>query len=840
MTDANQAKPSGPDPQTSNNACRVALDLIGRDISPVPVPKGEKNPNRKKWQLLRITAADVPKFFGKDSPNVGALMGLASGGLTDMDLDCKEAVQLAPYFLPRTGSIYGRPSKKRSHYLYTCFDPDPKAGIKFKDELGGCIVELRMGGGGKGSQSVMPGSIHTSGELYQWDEDDKRREIKFVDLKAAATKIAVGTVLLRHWPAKGSRHDAAITIGGFLARAGWTPDDIEHFVSTVCHVHGEADSPDAHGKTARDAAQRFVEGGEVHGLPMMIETFGELPAKQIAKLLCYKSKRGGPAPEAPEEIDGLPTVQFGKLSTMSDRTAEILIEAKVPFYQRGDKLVRPVVNIKVDTFKGKTTTTAQLVEVDLHYMRDMMCRKSQWIKFDQRANAWIDIHPPQEVALIVLNRYGDWTFQSIAGIIGTPTLRPNGTILSEAGYDPETRLLLVDPPKMPAIQEKPTREDAEKSLGLLKDLLVEFPFSDVDANKKSVSRSVALSGMLTTVCRAAFPVAPMHIGDATAPATGKSYLLSLIAAIATGRLMPVISAGKSEEEMEKRIGAAVIMGQSFVCIDNVNGEIGGDALCQLVEQPRPSVRVLGLSKLVEVEASSVTFFADGNNIVVTGDLSRRAIVFKLDAKLERPELRTFTGDPMKSVMDDRGKYIAACLTICRAYIAADRPNPMPQIASFNDWSNVVRSALVWLGEEDPVKSMDTSSAEDPVKNALLTMLTAWIEVMGTSATLREVIDQCNAVASFDVQSKTPTYAYPELRSAVSACTPRRPLDIDTFGKWMRSNKGRIINGMCFDKQPGSSGGPTIWLVKRIADTEAQAEARAKKAQAEVQERKDKF
>ena len=40
--------------------------------------------------------------------------------------------------------------------------------------------------------------------------------------------------------------------------------------------------------------------------------------------------------------------------------------------------------------------------------------------------------------------------------------------------------------------------------------------------------------------------------------------------------------------MEKRIGAAVIMGQSLVCIDNVNGEIGGEALCQLVEQPRPA------------------------------------------------------------------------------------------------------------------------------------------------------------------------------------------------------------------------------------------------------------
>ena len=164
----------------------------------------------------------------------------------------------------------------------------------------------------------------------------------------------------------------------------------------------------------------------------MIEIFGEPVMKQIAKLLGYKQQRGGPVPEPPEEVDGLPTVQFGKLSTMADRIAEILIEAKVPFYQRGDRLVRPVI-IKVDTFKGKTTTTAQLVEVNLHYMRDMTCRKSQWIKLDQRGNAWIDIHPPQEVALIVLNRYGDWTFQSIAGIISTPTLRPNGTILSEPG-----------------------------------------------------------------------------------------------------------------------------------------------------------------------------------------------------------------------------------------------------------------------------------------------------------------------------------------------------------------------------------------------------------------------
>ena len=140
------------------NALQIALDLIGRDISPVPVPKGEKNPNRKKWQLLRITAADVPKFFGKDSPNVGALMGLASGGLTDIDLDCKEAVQLAPYFLPRTGSIYGRPSQETFSLPLHVLRPGPES----LDQVAGRTRWMHRRASNRrrrqGLPSVMPGS----------------------------------------------------------------------------------------------------------------------------------------------------------------------------------------------------------------------------------------------------------------------------------------------------------------------------------------------------------------------------------------------------------------------------------------------------------------------------------------------------------------------------------------------------------------------------------------------------------------------------------------------------------------------------------------------------------
>ena len=165
----------------------------------------------------------------------------------------------------------------------------------------------------------------------------------------------------------------------------------------------------------------------------------------------------------------------------------------------------------------------------------------------------------------------------------------------------------------------------------------------------------------------------------------------------------MIGTGKNEEELEKRLGAAVIQGQPLVCIDNVVGELGGQAICQLVEQLRPKVRVLGLSQLVEVEARSVTYFANGNNIIIVGDMYRRVVRCRLDPGMERPELRAFASNPMEKILANRGAYIAAALTICRAYIAAGRPNLKPRLNSYGEWSDTVRSALTWLGEADPVE-----------------------------------------------------------------------------------------------------------------------------------------
>ena len=418
-----------------------------------------------------------------------------------------------------------------------------------------------------------------------------------------------------------------------------------------------------------------------------------------------------------------------------------------------------------------------------------------------------------DVALTLLKKFGEWPFRALAEIITTQTLRPDGSVLLEPGYDPATQMLLINPPEMPKLSERPTRADAMAALNLLKELLREFPFTwDDEVKSISVSRTVALSAVISVICRGGFPVHPMHAIDAPAAGTGKSYLLSTVSWISSGHAMPVMSAGKTVEETEKRLGAAVIAGQTMICINNVEGELGGDILCQLIEQTRPSVRILGQSKLVEVDGRTLSMFCNGNNITLVGDVYRRVIMCRMDRGEERPEKHQFEQDPKVMVLANRGAYVAACLTIVRAYQAAGRPNRCLQIASFNAWSDTVRSALVWLGEPDPVVTQDDARSEDPHMVAHQMLMAAWHNAFKNNLMLvRDVVEKCNERV---VGGDTAAFVYGELRAAVQATNPeahRRNVDGHALGQKLRQWKSRWLGGMCLMQRKVT--GDTTWSVE---------------------------
>ena len=67
-------------------------------------------------RLLRGWAAVAAREDARR--RLGVQMGAPSGGLTDADLDCPEAVLLGGKMLPETRCEFGRRSKRRSHCLY--------------------------------------------------------------------------------------------------------------------------------------------------------------------------------------------------------------------------------------------------------------------------------------------------------------------------------------------------------------------------------------------------------------------------------------------------------------------------------------------------------------------------------------------------------------------------------------------------------------------------------------------------------------------------------------------------------------------------------------------------
>jgi hypothetical protein len=432
-----------------------------------------------------------------------------------------------------------------------------------------------------------------------------------------------------------------------------------------------------------------------------------LPVEKVRSTVASIARKEGRKSANASQARSIIRVAGGDLSREADEAERALIGVGLPIFVRAGALVSPVCE-EAPAAKDRKTTIARLRKLTVDELIDRLSRHADFQRYDARAKKYVSIDPPERVAKIILARQGVGKFPPVAGVITTPTLRPDGSLLGEPGYDASTRLYLALDPQfaMPAMSAKPTREDALQALSLLRDVLSGFPFVS------PIDRAVALSGILTAVLRGAVSVAPMHVFRAHTPGTGKSLLVDVAAITATGRRCPVIAAGKTEEETEKRLGALLRDGVPLVSLDNVSGELGGDALAQMTERPLVRIRILGKSGAPEFECKAA-IFATGNNLVLVGDMVRRAVVCTLDAGVERPELREFKFDPIDRVLQNRGAYVAACLTIARAYVAAGAPKVRGPLGSYGEWSDMVRAPLIWLGEADPVDSMETAREEDP-------------------------------------------------------------------------------------------------------------------------------
>lgn len=383
----------------------------------------------------------------------------------------------------------------------------------------------------------------------------------------------------------------------------------------------------------------------------------------------------------------------------------------------------------------------------------------------------------------MLSMVGEWPFPPLHGIIQCPTLRREGSLLDREGYDAETGLVLVGSVAMPPISPKPTRHEARRALDLLLGLLTEFPIVD------DPSRAVALSMIITAVVRGAMTVAPMHLVTAPLPGTGKSYLADIASMIATGERCAVESMGAKYEETEKRLIGSALTGFPIIALDNIREHLAGDFFCQITERPLMNLRALGKSDKHRI-ANTFTMFANGNNAGVAEDMVRRTVRCAMDANTESPETREFKGDPLGAIQKDRGKYIAAALTIPLAYIAAGRPATKPPLPSFEDWSRIVRDPLIWLGCGDAVATQEKLRAADPKRAELVAVFEAWRSDIGIGSNHR-----CRTAELIDAADIRPNRRDALIKVSAQRFGHEQKIDPKALGKWLANNEGNIAAGI---------------------------------------------
>jgi putative DNA primase/helicase len=194
--------------------------------------------------------------------------------------------------------------------------------------------------------------------------------------------------------------------------------------------------------------------------------------------------------------------------------------------------------------------------------------------------------------------------------------------------------------------------------------------------------------------------------------------------------------------------------------------------------------------------------ANGNNLSIAADMARRVLMCGLDARVERPETREFDRDPLEAVRADRGQYVAAALTILRAYVVAGRPRCPKPVGSYEAWSSLVRGALIWLGCPDPAESMSAVREADPRRLQMLAVMAQWAEVIGDArSTVAEIIAAavCRPGGEF--------------REALLAVAGERgAIDGRRLGRWLGANKGRIVGARWFEAGPLRHGTGT-WVLR---------------------------
>jgi hypothetical protein len=466
----------------------------------------------------------------------------------------------------------------------------------------------------------------------------------------------------------------------------------------------------------------------------------------------------------------------GEQARITDEALAV-IQTHGDLYERGGALVR---------LSGET-----IIEASEHWLADYLSRRVAFYRLKpDGADGWTraEADPPGWLGKRIDAKAGERGLYELNGVITAPTLRPDGSLLAIPGFDAATGLLLL-PGAWPAIPETPTRAELAAAWKTLWSPFSEFPYvGDAD-------RSVAVAAILTALVRRILPLAPAFSFDAPAAGSGKTLLAECIALLC-GSAPAMAPECREEDELRKRLLSFLMEGAPSVLLDNIKGQFKSSALEAFLTATRYADRVLGASNIVSLP-TNVLFLISGNNFVPVGDLWRRILTCRIDAKVEDAHRRNFKVDAKVHVAAHRQAMVAAGLTLLRGFIAAGAPRSTPdRLASFEQWDDMIRQAVIWLGKQgvaplvDPTDCINKAKELDPDRQKLAAFLSTVNALMGAGKwRTADLVAKTNGAALTDAAAQMLHDALFEVAGDRNVINPR------ILGRWIEKQVDRRCNGL---------------------------------------------
>jgi len=355
----------------------------------------------------------------------------------------------------------------------------------------------------------------------------------------------------------------------------------------------------------------------------------------------------------------------------------------------------------VSVSTNPTTGDPSIVPTSAPALTKELSVAASWEKYDARATDWVPCDPPQRHAAILYDQQDFRHLPPLAGVARQPYFRESDReLVTQAGYDSISQRFGVFDTRQFVIPD-PTPEAAREALALLEEPLNEFHFV------AATDKAAAISAIFTAVVRPTLAHAPGFHVKAPVFGSGKTYLCELIGAFAGPGSNAKVSYPTTSEEATKVILSLLLTSPAVIEFDDMDTDwIPHGTIKRMLTADQITDRILGVSKTATVSTRAL-FLGSGNNVGPVRDLLRRVLTIHVDPRCATPATMSYTGSPVELVRKNRGRYVAAVLTIILAWRKAGSPRAeVENIVTFGGaWSDYCRHPLMWLGHPDPATAL---------------------------------------------------------------------------------------------------------------------------------------